>query len=133
MGGLLKRLRVPVVGILTQGAFARDPLYNCLQIRKVQVSADVKCLLTPEEIEDKSIAELDAMIDKLMTSPSVDDQKAAYAELEKWQAENLYIMPMYYQPIWLVTTDKISHNLDMSNLGNPQFDWDMSMHEWTLK
>ena len=73
------------------------------------------------------------MVAKLMNSADVEDQKAAYAELEKWQAENLYIMPMYYQPIWLVTTDKISHNLDMDNLGNPQFDWDMSMHEWTLK
>ena len=78
-------------------------------------------------------AEIDEMVRKLTTSPNVEDQKAAYAELEKWQAENLYIMPMYYQPIWLVTTDKISHNLDMSNLGNPQFDWDMSMHQWTLK
>ena len=77
--------------------------------------------------------ELDAMIDKLMTSPAVEDQMAAYAELEKWQAENLYIMPMYYQPIWLVTTDKIVHNLDLENLGNPQFDWDMQWHKWTLK
>ena len=76
---------------------------------------------------------LDAMIEKLMTSPSVDDQKAAAAELEKWNAENLYIMPMYYQPIWLVTTDKIVDNLDLSNLGNPQYDWDMQMHKWTLK
>ena len=76
---------------------------------------------------------LDALIEKLITSPSVDDQKAAYAELEKWSAENLYIMPMYYQPIWLVTTDKVTHNLDLDNLGNPQFDWDMSMHEWTLQ
>jgi ABC-type transport system substrate-binding protein len=77
--------------------------------------------------------EIDAMVAKLMNSADVEDQKAAYAELEKWQAENLYIMPMYYQPIWLVTTDKIVDNLDLTNLGNPQFDWDMSMHEWTLK
>lgn len=77
--------------------------------------------------------ELDALIEKLISSPSVDDQKAAYTELEKWSAENLYIMPMYYQPIWLVTTDKVTPNLDLTNLGNPQFDWDMSMHEWTLQ
>jgi len=77
--------------------------------------------------------ELDAMIEKLMTSPKVEDQMAVYAELEKWCAENLYIMPMYYQPIWLVTTDKISHNLDLTHLGNPQFDWDMGWHNWTLK
>ena len=64
LGAILKRFKVPVVTVTTWGAFARDPLYNCLQIRKVKVSADVKCLLTPEEIEEKSIAELDAMIDE---------------------------------------------------------------------
>lgn len=77
--------------------------------------------------------EVDAMVAKMKTSPSIEDQKAAHMELEKWNSENLYIMPMYYQPIWLVTTDKIVDNLDLSNLGNPQYDWDMSMHEWTLK
>lgn len=64
LGVLLKRFKVPVVTVTTWGAFARDPLYNCLQLRKVNVSADVKCILTPEEIEEKSIAELDAMIDE---------------------------------------------------------------------
>ena len=64
LGAILKRFKVPVVTVTTWGAFARDPLYNCLQLRKVKVSADVKCLLTPEEIEERSIAELDAMIDQ---------------------------------------------------------------------
>lgn len=63
MGVLLKKLGVPVVTVITQGAFARDPLYNMLQIRKVQVSAHVKCLFTPEEIKEKTVAELDAMLD----------------------------------------------------------------------
>jgi 1-acyl-sn-glycerol-3-phosphate acyltransferase len=39
MGILLKKLGVPVVTVITEGAFARDPLYNCLQKRKVKVSA----------------------------------------------------------------------------------------------
>ena len=30
MGVLLKKLGVPVVTVITEGAFARDPLYNCL-------------------------------------------------------------------------------------------------------
>ena len=78
-------------------------------------------------------AELDAMIDALMLDPDPAKQKAAYAELEKWGAENLYILPLYYQPIWVITTDKVVDNLDLSNLGNPQFDWDMNMQNWTLK
>ncbi len=64
MGVLLKKLGVPVVTVITQGAFARDPLYNMLQHRKVQVSAHVKCLFTSEQIKEKSVAELDAALDE---------------------------------------------------------------------
>ncbi len=63
MGILLKKLDVPVVFIETKGAFTRDPLYNGLQIRKVKVTADVKCLLTREQIAEKSIAEIDEILD----------------------------------------------------------------------
>ena len=53
MGVLLKKLGVPVVTVITQGAFARDPLYNGLQIRKVKVRADVTCLFTKEDLKTK--------------------------------------------------------------------------------
>ncbi len=64
MGVLMKRLGVPVVTVITQGAFARDPLYNMLQIRNVKVSAHVKCIATAEEVRQKSVAELDALLDE---------------------------------------------------------------------
>lgn len=64
MGVLIKRLGVPVVTVITQGAFARDPLYNMLQIRKVKVSAHVKCIATAEETQEKSVAELDALLEE---------------------------------------------------------------------
>ena len=64
MGVLLKKLNVPVVTVITQGAFARDPLYNCLQKRKVTVRADVSCLVTKEELSTLSVAELDARLDE---------------------------------------------------------------------
>ena len=67
LGILLKKLNVPVVTIMTQGAFARDPLYNCLQKRQVDIHADVTCLLTPEEIREKTVAELDEMLDEAFT------------------------------------------------------------------
>lgn len=62
LGVLMKRLGVPVVTVITQGAFARDPLYNMLQIRDVKVSAHVKCIATAEELKEKSVAELDALL-----------------------------------------------------------------------
>ena len=64
MGVLLKRLGVPVVTVITEGAFLRDPLYNMLQIRDVKVSAHVKCIATAEEIKALSVEELDARIDE---------------------------------------------------------------------
>ena len=64
LGVLMKKLGVPVVTVITQGAFARDPLYNMLQIRNVKVSAHVKCLATAEEVKEKTVAELDALLDE---------------------------------------------------------------------
>jgi len=64
LGVLMKKLGVPVVTVITQGAFARDPLYNMLQIRDVQVSAHVKCIASAEEVKEKSVAELDALLEE---------------------------------------------------------------------
>ena len=64
LGILMKRLGVPVVTVITQGAFHRDPLYNMLQIRNIKVSAHVKCIATAEEVKTKSVAELDALLDE---------------------------------------------------------------------
>ena len=64
LGSLVKRLDVPVVTVITEGAFHRDPVYNMLQIRDVKVSAHVKCIATPEEIRERSVEELDALIDE---------------------------------------------------------------------
>ena len=77
MGVLLKKLDVPVVTVITQGAFARDPLYNCLQKRKVQVRADVTCLATAEEVRSMTVAELDALLDKAFSFDNF-----------RWQQEN---------------------------------------------
>ena len=64
LGILMKKLGVPVVTVITQGAFHRDPLYNMLQIQDVKVSAHVKCLATAEELKELSVAELDARLDE---------------------------------------------------------------------
>ena len=76
-GVLLKKLNVPVVTVITQGAFAYDPLYNNLQKRKVKVHADVTYLLTPEEIQEKSVEEIDALINEQFAFDAF-----------KWQYEN---------------------------------------------
>ena len=62
LGKFLKRMAVPVVMIRTDGAFSRDPLYNGLQRRKVKVSAEMKYLLSAEEIGEKSPEELNRIL-----------------------------------------------------------------------
>ena len=67
LGVMLKRLDVPVVSIHTEGAFSRDPLYNCLQKRQVPVRAVVRGLLTRQELHEKSVGELDALLDSIFS------------------------------------------------------------------
>ena len=81
LGRCLKLLNVPVVMIRTCGAFARNPLYNNLQVRQVDVSADVKYLLSPEEIQQKSVDELNEILKHEFTFDNW-----------KWQQENKVVI-----------------------------------------
>ncbi len=77
MGALLKMLGVPVVTIITKGAFSHDPLYNGLQPRKVKTSAHVKCLFTKEQTQELSIEALSEGLERDFTFDGF-----------KWQQEN---------------------------------------------
>ena len=64
-GVILKKLDVPVVIIESHGLFARNPLYNELQIRKnAKVSATMRLLYTREEIQQLSVQELSDGIER---------------------------------------------------------------------
>ncbi len=77
MGVLLKKLDVPVVVITTQGAFTRQPLYNELRKRKVEVTARVECLFTRQELKEKTVQELSDRLDEAFTFDGFAWQKAA--------------------------------------------------------
>ncbi len=91
LGAMIKKLNVPVLSIITDGAFLRDPLYNGLQLRKTKVSANLTCLLTKEEINAKSVEEIDKII---KNSFSFDNFKAQYdsktAITEPFRADGLH-------------------------------------------
>ncbi len=90
LGLLLKKLDVPVVTIITKGAFARDPLYNCLQKRKVKVSAEINCLFTRDELKEKSIQELDTILDKVFSFDNFAWQYETKTEItEPFRADGL--------------------------------------------
>ena len=58
----IKRLGAPVVMIETFGAFHRKPLYNELKGRKIAVSAQMRYVLSPEDIERMSVSEIHGVI-----------------------------------------------------------------------
>lgn len=90
LGGLLKILDVPVLFINTKGAFARDPLYNMLQLRKVKVTAHMSCLLNRRQIKEMSADELNAVIDKAFSFDQFAWQYEEQVEIkESFRADGL--------------------------------------------
>ncbi len=67
LGKCIKLLSVPVVMIKTEGAFLRDPLYNMLQKRNVDVSAKVEYILSPKEIKEMSVEQINGKLKELFT------------------------------------------------------------------
>ena len=77
----IKLLDVPVLMIKTTGAFLRDPLYNMLKLRKVDVSASIEYLMSPEDIKEKSLDEINEILKKCFTFDHF-----------KWQKENKIVI-----------------------------------------
>lgn len=77
LGKCLKYLGVPVVMIRTFGAFARDPLYNGLQLRNVKVTARMEYILSPEEISSMTPAQLNKVLEEQFSFDNF-----------RWQQEN---------------------------------------------
>lgn len=75
LGKCIKLLKVPVIMIRTQGAFLRDPLYNGLQRRKVKVSAKMEYLLSGNEIEEKSVPEINHILQNAFSFDNFKEQQ----------------------------------------------------------
>ena len=90
LGKMVKMLGVPLCTIITHGAFSRDPLYNNLQKRKVKVSAEMKYLLSPEQIKEMSAEDIQALIMKEFSFDSFAWQRDNKIKIdEKFRADGL--------------------------------------------
>lgn len=90
LGKMLKKMDVPVLMIKTDGAFLRDPLYNCLQKRDVKVTAELSCLFTRDEVREKSEQELSDMLDEVFTFDNFARQYETKTEIdEPFRADGL--------------------------------------------
>lgn len=90
LGKCVKSLKVPLVIINTYGAFTRDPLYNMLQIRKVDISARMEYVLSPEEIKEKSADEINNIIKSYFTFDQFRWQQESHIKVdEPFRADGL--------------------------------------------
>lgn len=76
----------------------------------------------------------DAKIDELIaaTTASTDpaEQLKAFKELQKYENESLFTMALYYQPVFVVTSSKITQGAPAQ--GNPQFNYNWGIQNWKL-
>jgi hypothetical protein len=90
LGRCVKMLGVPVVMVRTYGAYTRDPLYNGLRRRKVDVSADVTYLISKEDVDRKSADELQEIIlSQFRFDNFAWQQEQKVAVTEPYRAEGL--------------------------------------------
>ena len=90
VGKAVKMLGVPVIMIRTYGAFLRDPLYNNLQIRDVKVRAEMEYLLSPDDIKNMSVEEINAVLDARFDFDNFRIQKEEGVEVnEPFRADHL--------------------------------------------
>lgn len=74
--------------------------------------------------------ELDALIDTAKVAVTIEDQKAAYDAIQLYENEDATVIPLFYIPSWVVTSDK----LDMAGNapGNDQFAYQKNILDWTI-
>ncbi|MEG0214660.1 MAG: ABC transporter substrate-binding protein, partial [Hungatella sp.] len=58
-------------------------------------------------------------------------QKKAFNDVQKYENETLFCLPLYYQPIFLLHSDKIAKGPE--TIGNPQFNYNWGIENWELK
>lgn len=90
LGRLIKLLGVPVVTVITHGAFLHDPLYNGLRLRKADVKVDVTYLITPEKAAESTPAELNAALKEAFTFDNFAYQRDNHIKIsEEFRADGL--------------------------------------------
>lgn len=85
LGKVSKMMGVPVVTVITHGAFLRQPLYNNLNKRQVNVSATMECLFSSEQVKNATAEEIQSAIEERF---SFDDFKFQQENKIKIDSEN---------------------------------------------
>ncbi|PIE35036.1 peptide ABC transporter substrate-binding protein [candidate division KSB3 bacterium] len=74
--------------------------------------------------------EMNDLIDAINASPDPAVQKAAFAELQKYENEYLPAIPLYYQQVFIYESDRLNRN--GGGYGNAQYNYDWNIVNWTV-
>ena len=74
---------------------------------------------------------LNALIDATNSSMDTEVQKKAFFELQKYENQTLFEIPLYYQPIYVIQSNKVDTGI--KKYGNPQFNYNWNIQNWTIK
>ena len=81
IGKLVKMLGVPVVIISTHGAFLRDPLYNGLRLRKIDVSAESNIVISADDTKTMPEQEINSIINTYFSFDHFKEQSDKEIEI----------------------------------------------------
>ena len=76
------------------------------------------------------VPELDALVNAINASADPAEQKAAFAELQKYENENLPAIPLYYQQVFIYESTRLNRN--GGGYGNAQYNYDWNILNWTV-
>ncbi len=113
VGKLVKMLGIPVVMITTYGAFTRDPLYNNLQVRRVNVSAAEKYLFSPDEISNMSPAEISDRINEAFSFDNFAWQRDNHVRIDEPTRADHLNRVLYKCPNCLVEGKTVGNGTDL--------------------
>lgn len=92
---LAKLLKVPVVTINMQGNYLQQPIWNLKKRKGARLHADLKCVVTAEEIGKLSVDEILSRISKELTYDEYKYQLENKIRIDdEWRAEGLHY-PLY--------------------------------------
>ncbi len=77
------------------------------------------------------IAERDELIARINGTVNIDEQKAAFADFERFENSVLSDIPLYYQQLFIYESNRMSRS--GGQYGNDQFNYDWNIVNWTAE
>ena len=113
VGMLIKRNKVPVVAIVHHGNYLHSPFWNFRKKRKVPLYTTATKILTPEQIEQMSVSEINAIVRESLTYDDYRYQKEnGILITEPFRAEGMHKV-LYQCPHCLTESKMASEGADI--------------------